>query len=57
MEADFNGMNKIIFGERMMDNVRKYKLMPEEIFSEKNREASDGGMAKKLFYDIGRQLK
>jgi hypothetical protein len=27
MEADFNAMNKIIFGERMMDNVRKYKLL------------------------------
>jgi hypothetical protein len=57
MEADFNAMNKIIFGERMMEKVRKYKLMPEEIFSEKNREASDGGMSKKLFWDIARQLK
>jgi hypothetical protein len=36
IEADFNAANKILFGERMMDNVRKYKLMPEEIFSEKN---------------------
>jgi hypothetical protein len=35
MEADFNASNKIIFGERMMDNARKYKLMPEEIYSEK----------------------
>lgn len=36
MEADFNGMNKIIFGERMMEyNLRKYELVPEEIFSKK----------------------
>lgn len=45
MEADFNASNKIIFGERMMDNARKYKLMPEEIYSEKTH-----------FYDIVRQL-
>ncbi len=57
MEADFNASNKILFGERIMDNVRKYKLMPEEIFSEKNREATDGGLSKKLFYDIVNQLR
>eukprot|EP00956_Cyclotella_meneghiniana_P026049 scaffold55510_cov37-Cyclotella_meneghiniana.AAC.1 len=57
MEADFNAANKILYGERMMDNVRKYKLMPEEIFSERMREATDGGMSKKLFYDIVRQLR
>jgi hypothetical protein len=50
-------MNKIVFGERMMDNVRKYKMMPEEIFSEKNKEATDGGISKKMFYDIARQLR
>jgi hypothetical protein len=57
MEADFNASNKIIFGERMMDNARKYKLMPEEIFSEKQRMADDGAVAKRTFYDIVRQLK
>lgn len=35
MEADFNAANKILYGERIMDNVRKYKLMPDEIFSER----------------------
>ena len=35
MEADFNAANKIIYGERMLDNAREHKLMPEEIFSEK----------------------
>ena len=29
MEADFNHSNKEIFGSRMLDNVRKYGLMPE----------------------------
>jgi hypothetical protein len=33
MEADFNVTNKIIYGQRMMNTVRKYKLMPKEIFS------------------------
>ena len=57
MEADFNAANKILYGERMLDNARKYRLMPDEIFSEKNREATDGGIAKKLFFDIARQLR
>jgi hypothetical protein len=36
MEANFNATNKIIYRQRMMDIVQKYKLMHEEIFSEKN---------------------
>ena len=55
MEADFNFANKAIFGVRMLDNVRQYGFMPEEIFSEKNRMADDGSLAKVLFYDIVRQ--
>jgi hypothetical protein len=35
----------------------KYKLVPEEIFSKKNRMADDGGLAKTLFYDIARQTR
>jgi hypothetical protein len=31
--------------------------MPEEIFSEKQRMADDGAVAKRTFYDIVRQLK
>eukprot|EP00956_Cyclotella_meneghiniana_P010074 scaffold13929_cov79-Cyclotella_meneghiniana.AAC.4 len=57
MEADFNAANKIVFGERMMDNVRKYRLMPDDIFSERAREATDGGLSKALFYDIVNQLR
>jgi hypothetical protein len=52
MEADFNAANKIIFGQRMLNNVRNYKLMPDEIFSEKQRMAEDGILSKVLFYDI-----
>jgi hypothetical protein len=57
MEADFNAMNKEVYGVRMLDTARKYKLMPEEIFSEKNRMADNGGLAKTLFYDIMRQTR
>ena len=56
MEADFNFANKMIYGGRMLDNVEKYNLMPEEIFSERNRMADDGNLAKVLFYDIVRQF-
>ncbi len=57
MEADFNATNKIVYGNRMMKNVRKYNLMPEETFSEKNRMADDGTLCKTLFYNITRQAQ
>ncbi|KAL7450165.1 hypothetical protein ACHAWC_004513 [Mediolabrus comicus] len=52
LEADMNKANKIIYGERMMQNIRRYNLMPEEIFSERNRTADEGALAKILFFDI-----
>jgi len=55
MEADFNAMNKEVYGIRMLDNARPFKLIPEEIFSEQNRTADDGVLVKTLFYDIARQ--
>jgi hypothetical protein len=55
MEVDFNASNKIVYGDRMMKNVRKHNQMPEEIFSEKNRMADDGTLCKTLLYDITRQ--
>jgi hypothetical protein len=55
MEADFNATNKIVYGDRLMENVRKHNQMPEEIFSEKNRMADDGTLCKTLFYDIAWQ--
>jgi len=57
MEADFNAANKIIYGQRMLQQARKYKLIPEEIYSERNRLADDGTLAKVHFYDIVRQMR
>ena len=57
MEADFNAMNKEVYGVRMLDNARGYKLIPEEIFSKQHCTADDGGLAKTLFYDIARQTR
>ena len=52
MEADFNATNKVIYGIWMLSNVRKYKLMPEEVYSKRNRLADDGTLSKILYYDI-----
>jgi hypothetical protein len=41
----------------MLANVRKYKLMPEEVYSKRNRLADDSTLSKVLFYDIVRQLR
>jgi len=55
MEGDFNATNKIAYGVRMLQNARTYQMMPEEIFSKKNRMADDGTLCKILFFDIARQ--
>ena len=57
MEADLNFVNKTIYGGRMLDNLRKYNLIPEEIFSERNRKADDRTLAKVVLYEIVRQLQ
>ena len=57
MEADFNFANKQVYGVEILQNVRKYGFMPEEVFSEKNRMADDGSLATVLFYDMIRQLR
>ncbi len=57
MEADFNATNKVIYCIRMLHNMRKYKLMPEEIYSKRNCLADDGTLSKVLFYNIVRQLR
>jgi hypothetical protein len=57
MEADFNAVNKLIYGVRMMNNVRAHRLMPDEIFSERNWTADDGTLSKVLFYDLVRQSR
>ena len=57
MEADFNATNKIIYGNRMMAMAREQDLMPDKIFSEKNRMADDGTLSKTLFCDLARQAR
>ena len=57
MEADFNAQNGTIYGSRMLNVARKYKCMPEEIFSELGKTADDGSLTKVLIYDIVRQLR
>jgi hypothetical protein len=56
MEADFNATNKIIYGQQMLHQARTYKLIPKEIYSERNRLADDGTLAKVLFFDIVCQM-
>jgi hypothetical protein len=56
MEADFNAMTKEVYGVRMLEEAWKHKLLPEEIFSEKNRMSDNGRLAKTLFYNIVQQL-
>ncbi len=57
MEADFNCINKILFGYRLLWNVRQYVFLPDEIFSKQNWTAEEGTLAKVLFYDIVRQTR
>jgi len=56
MEADFNATNKTIYGVRMLANMQKYKLMSEEVYSERHRLMEDGTLSKILFFDIACQL-
>ncbi len=41
----------------MLHQARTYKLIPKEIYSERNRLADDGTLAKVLFFDIVRQMR
>ncbi len=52
MEGDFNAANKMVYGVRMLNSARDHNLMPEELFSKRNRMADDGTLCKTLFYDI-----
>ena len=57
MEADLNSTTKTVFGIRMLDEARRQNLMPEEVFSERNKMADDGTLTKVLTYDIIRQTR
>jgi len=41
----------------MLDEARRQNLMPEEVFSERNKMADDGTLTKVLTYDIIRQTR
>ncbi len=41
----------------MMENVWKYRLLPDEIYSERNKLTDNGTLSKILFNDIVRQLR
>jgi len=57
MEADFNGVNKTVYGIQMLEQARRNNLMPEEVFSERNKMADDGTLTKVITYDIIRQTR
>ncbi len=57
MEGNFNAANKIVYGTRMLKNACKHQLMPEEMFSKRNRMANNRTLCKTLFYDITRQAR
>ena len=46
MEADFNRLNKTVYGIRMLEHARRNNLMPEEVFSEHNKMADNGALTK-----------
>ncbi len=52
MEADFNAVNKVVFGQCMLNHARCHDLIPDEIYSKCNRLAEDRTLTKVLFYDI-----
>ncbi len=56
MEADFNATNEVIHGIQMLHNMRKYRLMPEEVYSKRNQLADDCTLSKIIFCDVVRQL-
>jgi hypothetical protein len=56
MEAVFNATNKTIYGIRMLANIQKYALMPEEVYSKRNCLVDDGTLSKVLFFNIAWQL-
>ena len=56
MEADFNATNKVIHRIHMLHNMQKYRFMPDEVYSERNRLADDGTLSKILACDILQQL-
>ena len=56
-EADFNGVNKTVYGIRMLEQARRNNLMLKEVFSERNKMADEGTLTKVISYDIIHQVR
>ena len=52
MEADLNCSTKMVFGIQMLDEAIRQNLMPEEVFSKRNKMVDDGTLTKVLTYNI-----
>ena len=55
--SGFQCNKQIVYGIQMMGNLREHYLMPEEIFSKKNRMVDAGTLCKTFFYDIPHQSR
>ena len=58
MEADFNFLNKLIIGKRMMQNAEEAEEMPiENVGGRKGFSAAEAGLTWKMFFDVLRMLR
>jgi hypothetical protein len=53
-EADFNGLNKLIFAKRMMTAAHEQGIVPVEQFATKGTTSEEGGMGKLFKSDLVR---
>ena len=55
MEADFNFINKLMFGNRLMKQCKKYNRFPKELFGGlENKSAQEVGVNRRLVLDLFR---
>ena len=55
MDADFNNHNHLIFGSQMMNLARQYNMVPEDIFSEKEKIVEYDIFQHVIVYNLARQ--
>ncbi len=56
MEADFNYMNRWVFGHEAINKMYKFGYIPGDHYSQKEITAEDARMDNRLTMDISRQL-
>ena len=54
VEADFNCYNRLIFGKRIMDLARERTMIPQEIYSKKEKTTEDTILQQVLMYNLAR---